>query len=77
MLFKNLPLPVVKPGLNQEDLLILLILLKYVIMLGKMINLDFIVFQIKIVITILEVAKMFGKKLDFYLLEKVRDMHQL
>ena len=36
--------------LKLEDLLILMILLKFVIKLGKIINVDFIVFQIKKVI---------------------------
>ena len=70
---RNLPLPVVKPGSQTRRFTHI----SDTIRLGKIINLDFTVFQIETVILFLRSQKCLEKKLNFYLLEKVRDMHQL
>ena len=69
-------LTVVKPGHNQEDLLILMILLKPVIMLGKKICVDITVYQIKKVTLLNRWQNFLVLKLSFFHQEKVRDMRQ-
>ena len=74
--FKNKkPLTVVRPDHNQGDLLILKTPLKFVIMLGKTINVDIIVFLVKKVLVFLLLLKCLNVKLNIYLLDQGRDMH--
>ena len=73
---RNKALPVVKPGSQSRRFTHIMDTVKVCYKAWKNDKYRFYSISHRESYTILEVAKMFDKELNFYLLEKVKDMHQ-